>query len=297
MRGDLCDILYNAANAFPNVTFLFDSKLQELQQSPTSVSITLSDGTSSNYDMVVAADGFRSGTRKLILEDEDDQTNIKSQNCWIAYFSIPCQPQDGPRSRGYNAVGGRFVMVRPRDEKISCAYLLVSHDAKALREASRAGMPAQKAALAEVFADAGWEVTRVLEGMKDTEDFYLQEIAKIELGAKGWSKERCAYCSFTGTGTTLAILGGYVLAGEILLSHMELAVAFKAYEDKLSGYVVKAQSAPGGPEMFVPQTWLGVKIIRTLLWFASWSGIARWLGGYKMPKFEVPEYDFDGRQL
>ncbi|KAG9944080.1 FAD/NAD(P)-binding domain-containing protein, partial [Aureobasidium melanogenum] len=300
MRGDLCDVFYTAATAFPNVKFEFDTSITSLRQTDSSVWITTSSGTEESYDMVIAADGFRSRTRQLILENTDSEAFIQSQNCWVAYFSIPREPQDHPRSRGYNAVGGRFIMIRPKDDKLSSGYLVVSKDEPSLRKVQKAGTTAQKAALAELFADAGWEATRVIEGMKDTEDFYLQDVAKIQLGGRGWSKGRCAmvgdaaYCSFTGTGTTLAILGGYMLAGEILNSPNKPEFAFKAYEDKLAGYVKKAQSAPkGGPQVFVPQTSFGVWMIRTVIWLVYWSGITRWIGGYKMPKFDLPDYDFD----
>ncbi|KAG9674827.1 FAD/NAD(P)-binding domain-containing protein, partial [Aureobasidium melanogenum] len=300
MRGDLCDIFYTAATAFPNVKFLFDSSITSLHQTDNSVSVTTSTGVEETYDMVIAADGFRSKTRALILENTDTEAFIESQNCWVAYFSISREPQDRPRSRGYNAVGGRFIMIRPKDNKLSSGYLVVSKDEPSLRKVQRANIAAQKAALAELFADAGWEATRVVEGMKDTEDFYLQDVAKIQLGGRGWSKGRCAMvgdaacCSFTGTGTTLAVLGGYILAGEILNSPNKPDVAFKAYEDKLAGYVKKAQSAPkGGPQVFVPQTNFGVWMIRTMIWLVYWSGITRWIGGYKMPKFDLPDYDFD----
>ncbi|KAG9682826.1 FAD/NAD(P)-binding domain-containing protein, partial [Aureobasidium melanogenum] len=303
MRGDLCDVFYTAATAFPNVKFEFDISITSLSQTDSSVWITTSSGTDESYDMVIAADGFRSRTRQLILENTDSEAFIQSQNCWVAYFSIPRQPQDHPRSRGYNAVGGRFIMIRPKDEKLSSGYLVVSKDEPSLRKVQRAHMAAQKAALAELFADAGWEATRVIEGMKDTEDFYLQDVAKIQLGGRGWSKGRCAmvgdaaYCSFTGTGTTLAILGGYMLAGEILNSPNKPEFAFKAYEDKLAGYVKKAQSAPkGGPQVFVPQTRFGVWMIRTVIWLVYWSGITRWIGSYKMPEFDLPDYDFDRSQ-
>lgn len=302
MRGDLCDILYTAASAFPNVKFLFNTSITSLHQTSDGVFITRSDGKQETYDMLIAADGFRSKTRSLILENTNTEAFIQSQNCWVAYFSIPRQPQDHPRSRGYNTVGGRFIMIRPKDDKVSSGYLVLSKDSPALRKVQRQGMEAQKAALAEIFADAGWEATRVLEGMKDTEDFYLQDVAKIELGSRGWSKGRCAmvgdaaYCSFTGTGTTLAILGGYMLAGEILNSPDMPEVAFKAYEAKLAGYVKKAQSAPkGGPQLFVPQTRLGVWLIRTVVWLVYWSGITRWIGGYKMPEFDLPDYNFDSK--
>ncbi|KAI5197879.1 oxidoreductase [Aureobasidium subglaciale] len=302
MRGDLCNIFYTAANAFSNVTFLFNTSITSLHQTPSTVTITTSTGKEETYDMLIAADGFRSATRRLVLDNPNSEAFIQSQNCWVAYFSIPRQPQDHPRSRGYNAIGGRFIMIRPKDEKLSSGYFIVSRDEPCLRAVQRAGMEAQKAALAELFADAGWEATRVIQGMKDTEDFYLQDVARIQLGMQGWSKGRCAmvgdaaYCSFTGTGTTLAILGGYMLAGEILQKPEEPEVAFKAYEDKLAGYVKKAQSAPkGGPQLFVPQTRLGVWMIRTAQWLVYWSGITRWIGGYKMPKFDLPDYSFDSR--
>ncbi|KAH0360397.1 FAD/NAD(P)-binding domain-containing protein, partial [Aureobasidium melanogenum] len=171
----------------------------------SSVWIATSSGTEESYDMVIAADGFRSRTRQLILENTDTEAFIQIQNCWVAYFSIPREPQDQPRSRGYNAVGGRFIMIRPQDDKLSSGYLVVSKDEPSLRKVQRAGMAAQKAALAELFADAGWEATRVIEGVCTTNEFW-------------------------------------------------------GVDDS---------------------------------WLVYWSGITRWIGCYKMPEFDLPDYDFD----
>jgi 2-polyprenyl-6-methoxyphenol hydroxylase-like FAD-dependent oxidoreductase len=54
MRGELCDILYNAANAFSNVKFILNTSISSLQQTDhNSVTITTSDDKQETYDMLI----------------------------------------------------------------------------------------------------------------------------------------------------------------------------------------------------------------------------------------------------
>ena len=93
----------------------------------------------------------------------------------------------------------------------------------------------QKAMLKEKFAGAGWETPRVLAALDDTPDLYLEAIGQVKMDH--WSKGRivlvgdAAYSAspISGMGTSLALCGAYVLAGE-LGRHADHAEAFAAYE-------------------------------------------------------------------
>jgi 2-polyprenyl-6-methoxyphenol hydroxylase-like FAD-dependent oxidoreductase len=56
-----------------------------------------------------------------------------------------------------------------------------------------------------------------------------------------------AFCPtpISGMGTSLAILGAYILAGE-LSQNEDYAKAFEAFEDKMRPYVKSVQSLPPG---------------------------------------------------
>src|SRR5580658_9444682 len=75
--------------------------------------------------------------------------------------------------------------------------------------------------IAAVFADAGWEVPRLLEAMRHAKDLYSDTVSQIRMPV--WSSGRVALVgdaafapSFrSGQGTSLALVGAYVLAGEL----------------------------------------------------------------------------------
>lgn len=304
MRGDLADIFYRAAAGLDRVEFRFDCAIENLTQTEESVLVEFTNNSKpKEFDMVIAADGLGSRTRDLMLDIKDRRACIKSLNAWIAYFTIPREDRDGPRSRAYNAIGTRVVFIRPRDARVSSALLGTRRHADRLYKASREGIQAQKAVLAELFADAGWEAPRMISQMKDSEDFYLQEVAQVKLDGQ-WHRGRCAlvgdaaYCpsGFTGKGTTLAILGAYVLAGEIVRSPQDPTAAFEAYESKLRTYVEKSQKvALGGwlPSLLNPETAWGIWLMRTVVRFVAWSGIVARFGGFRRDTFDLPDYRFE----
>ncbi|KAL8754225.1 MAG: hypothetical protein Q9199_004493 [Rusavskia elegans] len=64
-RGDLAGILYESARDLPNVVFKFSTTIQNaISNEDNTVKMRLSDGKVHEYDLLVAADGQWSKTRK-----------------------------------------------------------------------------------------------------------------------------------------------------------------------------------------------------------------------------------------
>jgi 2-polyprenyl-6-methoxyphenol hydroxylase-like FAD-dependent oxidoreductase len=79
-------------------------------------------------------------------------------------------------------------------------------------------------------------------------------------------------------GTSLAMVGAYVLAGE-LARHADHRAAFESYEALLRPYVRRAQSLPPGlPRLANPKTRAGIAIEHALLRVATRPVISRLLG-------------------
>jgi len=139
-----------------------------------------------------------------------------------------------------------------------------------------------KRRLAERFSDLGWEVPRILAAMWDAPDLYVDNLAQVRLPR--WSAGRvvllgdAGYCPspLTGLGTSLALVGAYVLAAELARAGGDYAAAFSAYEGRLRGYVERAQQLPpGGVGGFLPRSraalWLRTQSMRFL---TAWPGRA-----------------------
>ncbi|MEU3752845.1 hypothetical protein AB0H17_08750 [Streptomyces olivoreticuli] len=95
---------------------------------------------------------------------------------------------------------------------------------------------AQQQLIARRFAGAGWEVPRLLRAMRTAPDFFFDSMGQVRLDR--WSEGRivllgdAGYCPtpLTGLGTSLALVGAYVLAGELATADGDHRVAFPNYD-------------------------------------------------------------------
>src|SRR3569833_2167223 len=100
-------------------------------------------------------------------------------------------------------------------------------------------LAAQKDLLRERMAGLGWLTPRILAHLDDAPDFYLDQVAQVVMDR--WSSGRvgllgdAAFCSspLSGAGTGLALVGAYLLAGELAAAEGEPAAGVAAYEQKM----------------------------------------------------------------
>lgn len=309
MRGDLTKILADCAKGDERVEYRYGCTVGELHQTSDSVTALLTDTNQhETFHAVIGADGLMSRTRKLAFPPEILKDSYKAQEQYTAFFSIPHSPCDIPNARLQHAPGGRAVLIRPTSltspTRSSC-YMISTGPSPALQAALSQPQEEQKALFASLFASFPSATgARALQGMRESQDFYLAQTAQIKLPA--WSTGRvvltgdAAYCPSppTGMGTMLAILGSYVLAGELARSRADPQAAFVRYEDRLRGHVERAQYVPLAgylPALGNPQSALGVRLLRFVFWAIAWSGVWK-LFSIKQgdDTFEVPEYEFGG---
>ena len=255
LRGELAGILFDVTK--DDVSYIFGDMVESMEESDKEVVVNFANGTPTTaFDLVVAADGLRSKTRGIAFGDGYSQ--VRSLNSYASYFSIPHSDTDTMWSRVHWVKGGRNMLMRPDNVGRTRAFLCVTAYEKSderlvrLEKASKEGISAQKLLLQELFQDADWEVTRILKGMHESEDFYMQHIAQIQL--KRWSSGRVtvvgdagyAPSPFTGMGTSIAFIGAYVLAGEISRQPDDIPAALESYERVLRPYVERIQKLPPG---------------------------------------------------
>lgn len=295
LRGELAGILMR--NTEDSTEYIFDSAIMKLTETEQGVRAEFSKGAARDFDLVVAADGMRSSTRKLVFGDAQ-QDALKQLGQYTCYFTIPVQDGDGTWAKWYNAPGRRCILTRPDQKGALRSYLSIMSEADALKNYYELGVQGQKKLMRELFTDAGWEATRVLRGMDDATDFYMQEIAQVKMPV--WSKGRvallgdAAYCPspISGVGTSLAIVGAYNLAGQIAAHKDDFRKAFSEYERVTRPRVEQGQSLPpGAPAIANPQTWWGISIMLGVLSLASKTGIATWFSSGPPKDDPLPVYD------
>ena len=298
MRGDLAIILYEATKK--DVEFIFGDSVRGYKEFDDGLEVEFANGhPTRKFDFLIAADGWSSRTRRIAFPDLNDSC-VKSLGQWGAWFSLPWHPSDSGWARWYNAPKGRMLLVRPDNKSVTRASMWIMHDSRKFQEAQQANEKEQKQLMKGLFADAGWEADRILNGMQDADDFYLQQIAQIKMDT--WSRNRVcllgdsAFCPspISGMGTTVAIIGAYVLAGEIAQHWPDYAAGFEAYDRKMRPFVDKAQKlAPGAPAMANPQTQWGISILYFLLGLVAWIRLDKIMGASFSPPataMDLPDY-------
>ncbi|KAE8871310.1 hypothetical protein PTNB73_02769 [Pyrenophora teres f. teres] len=256
LRGDLAEILYNTTKSLPNVAYIFDETITSITQVDTPASPP---------------------PQKL--------------GQYSALFTIPRDPtMDNEYAQWYNAPGGRLFLLRPDPYGTTRAYLSVTDKNLSrfdeIDELLRTGTRAQQQAWFErEFKDAGYQTERCLSAMIKADDFYMQQIAQVRMPQ--WSKGCCvlvgdaAYCPspISGVGTAAAIVGSYVLAGEVAKSLHDIPAALREYERVTRGFVDKAQRlVPGAPQIANPQSVWGIRVLNAVTGVLA-SRFVQGLGG------------------
>lgn len=292
LRGDLARILVEASER-EGAVYRYGDRLAGIEQDEAGVEATFDGGGRERFDAVVAAEGVGSSTRKLILGADAVRHPV---GLYMAYFTIPKGHGDGDLARWYAAPGGRSLFLRPDRYGTTRAVLVLRIEPCGIEDLDRDG---QRDAIAERFADAGWETPRVLEGMRRAEDFYFETVGQVHVDR--WSVGRVALVGdaawatgpITGMGTSLGLIGAYVLAGEMSRTP-DVQGAFAAYERVMRPVAEKGQDYPRfGPRLLQPSTRFGIAVQRAVLKVAA-SAPARSLSkrflGAGEDKPDLPDY-------
>jgi 2-polyprenyl-6-methoxyphenol hydroxylase-like FAD-dependent oxidoreductase len=274
LRGDLARILVDATT---DAEYVWGDRITALEDDGDGVDVTFEHGAGRRFDLVVAADGIGSSTRALVFGDE---VRIRSLGLDMTYLTIPRTEDDVDWWRWYSGVGGRSVTLRPDRHGTTRAVLTeVTKDretrpASQGRGAGRRTPEEQARHLRGRFEDLGWAAPRVLEAL-DTTDAYFESIGQVL--APSWSSGRvaitgdAAWCAspVSGMGTTLSLVGAYVLAGE-LAAHVDHRDGLRGYERVMRPFVEQAQHLPPGvPLVANPTSRAGVAAFRLVLRLAA----------------------------
>lgn len=298
MRGDLVRILYESTKN--DVQYIFGKTVENFEQDDQQVVAHFSDGTSDTFDLLVGADGQGSRVRRALLPPGAPEP-YRRLGVHMAYWFIPRTGDDTEIRQTYNSPGGRMMMRRSHSPTESQIYFFLKHDSPQLSSIPRAPIEKQKEFWSQRFHDAGWQTARFLEGMKDTKNWYCQEV--IQVCTDTWYKGLvvllgdAAHCPspFSGMGTTSSLVGAYVLAGEINQSPGDIPRAFANYDRTLRPYVNEVQQVkPSLIRMAMPETQWGIAILHFfagLLCFLRVPEILARFSNENKGGWEVPEYE------
>ncbi|NUP01900.1 MAG: FAD-dependent oxidoreductase [Nonomuraea sp.] len=211
MRGDLNELLYDLTR--DDVEYLFDDSITAISDDGL---VTFEHASPRRFDLVVGADGMHSNTRRIAFGDE--ARFVRDLGCYISISTVP-NTLGLDREEAVHAAPGRTANVySTRQDNAAKALFLWSSEPLAY---DRRDTGRQKELLIEAMAGMEWEVPALLDAVRDSKDFYFDSVSQVHMDT--WSKGRvvlvgdAAYCASpaSGQGTSLAIVGAYVLAGEL----------------------------------------------------------------------------------
>jgi 2-polyprenyl-6-methoxyphenol hydroxylase-like FAD-dependent oxidoreductase len=298
LRGDLMRILLDAAEG---VEYLFDDSITALDQRPDGVAVTFERSAPRRFDVVVGADGVHSVTRRLAFGGEWRSVDGGYHG---AVFTVDAGQRPGPWGLdGWellypmpagNGVQGRNILLYPAHGGVRGMVNFASDPI----DYDRRDVAGQKQVVADVLAGEGWEVPRVLDAMWAADDFYLDRHVRIEMPA--WHRGRVALvgdactAGSVGMGTSLALVGAYVLAGELARADGDPGPAFAAYEALMRPYAqVNMKQLPGGTKAFLPSTVFAIRtraavmgaLLRTPLAGLMMGGIDKSVDAIDLPDY------------
>ncbi|WP_371677758.1 FAD-dependent monooxygenase [Streptomyces sp. NBC_01276] len=254
LKGDLARLLYDATR--DDVAYVFGDSVTALHQDADGVDVTFEHGAPRRFDLVVGADGLHSNTRGLAFGPEE--RFVRHLGVYTAVFSLDNYLGMKNTGRLYAAAGkaANIFTARGNTEARAAFHFAapegLPYDRRDPRE--------QQRIVAGRFADDGWEVPRLLTEMAASADFYFDANAQVEM--ETWANGRvvllgdAGYCAgpTSGRGTSQALMGAYVLAGELAVAAGDHATAFAAYEHLMRPYVAEHQALgrEGAERFFMP---------------------------------------------
>ncbi|AZM87103.1 FAD-dependent monooxygenase [Streptomyces sp. W1SF4] len=253
LKGDLTRMLYEATRK--DVEYVFGDSIASLDQDENGVHVTFERGAPRRFDLVVGADGLHSRTRALAFGPEEQY--VRHLGIYTAIFNL--DNYLGLKNTGhlYAAPGkaANIFTARANTEARAAFHFAAEH-----LEYDRRDTAAHKRIVAERFAGEGWEVPRLLKEMDAAQEFFFDSNAQVEMDS--WSSGRvvllgdAGYCAgpTSGRGTSQALIGAYLLAGELAAREGDHTAAFAAYEQQMRPYVAEHQALgrEGAERFFMP---------------------------------------------
>jgi 2-polyprenyl-6-methoxyphenol hydroxylase-like FAD-dependent oxidoreductase len=254
-RGDLARIILDSVGG--EVEAFYSTSIDAMREDASGVDVELSNGSSQRFDLVIGADGLRSRVRECVFGQEEQFEHRLGY--YAASFVTRGYPHRDERTYLSFARPGRQISRYAMRDDRSAFLFVFTEDGKG--PVPPHDMSAHKASLHARFGGDGWECPEILARLDEADDLYFDSVSQIRMA--GWSRGRvgligdAAYCPslLAGAGSAFAMLGAYILAGELERTDGDHAAAFAAYEGRMHPFIEEQQgSAERFARYFAPRT-------------------------------------------
>lgn len=251
-RGDLAMLLYERTR--DRCTYHFNDHVVALDDRGDAVEVEFKSGRRERYLYVIGADGLHSSTRGFALGPED--AFVRHLGYFFIGFTLPNIFGLDREQQVFSTVGRMAGLSSLRSNDRIAALLTVAADE--MPSAAERDIDTQRRRFRAHFGEDGWHIPRLLEELDRADDAYCDTVSQIRMPA--WSKGRIALTGdaahapsfITGQGSSLALAGAYVLAGELARHFDDPAAAFARYEAEYRPFAEANQNLAGKRWQFIP---------------------------------------------
>lgn len=258
-RGDLARILYGLSA--DSCEYLFDDSIVALSDTGSGVDVTFAKAAPRTFDLVLGADGMHSTVRGLAFGPESNYVRH-----WGFYYAL-AHLDAGDDEVMYNEPGRMAALGGPK----APAFFVFASDPL---PPARDDVGVQKQQLVDAFTGGGWRLPELMRQIPTADEFYMDSISRATLDQ--YTRGRVALVgdaaygnALGGFGTGLALVGAYVLAGELARAGGDHTIAYRRYEEKIRDYASISQKLNAG-RLLAPASRTGIRL-RNLLF----SSLAR----------------------
>ncbi|WAJ44476.1 FAD-dependent monooxygenase [Mycobacterium sp. Aquia_216] len=256
MRDDLSEVYYRAGR--DDIEYLFGDSITAISADGD---VTFKHAAPRRFDIVIGADGLHSNVRRLVFGEDAGRTRFLG-----GYLAVESVPKSLARN-GEMVVhmgAGRMAGIYTA-QPLNDARALFMFRSKEELQIHYRDVLRQKELLRTTFAGMDATVDGWVAELDRAPTFYFDSIIQLQLDA--WSRGRVAlvgdagYCPGPAVGgsTSIAVLGAYVLAGELAEASGDYPHAFAAYERAMAGAVRRSRTfARAAAKTIVPGSRAGV---------------------------------------
>jgi 2-polyprenyl-6-methoxyphenol hydroxylase-like FAD-dependent oxidoreductase len=245
-RGDLAHLIHDLTAG--KCEYVFGDSITSLTDTSHGVDVTFLHGAARTFDIVIGADGIHSNVRKLVFGPETDYVTH------LGYYYVLADLDVGDADVAYNEPGRMVGLGGTK----APAFFVFASDLLARTD----DVEVQKRQLIDAYRGGKWRVPELMAKIPTASTFYMDSISRVT--TQHYSRGRVALLgdsaygnALGGFGTGLAIVGAYVLAGELLRAEGDHTIAFAQYEAKYRDYASVSQKINAG-RLLAPRSRPGI---------------------------------------